>query len=72
MRTPPAIYYVWNVPDSEILAYWEMALRRNGFRTQRAGGRTPDRAYLDFAGPARGKISLSRRGGGFVLVAGPS
>ena len=67
-----SVYYVWNVPDTEILAYWEMALMRNGFRTKRVEGRTPDRTWLEFAGPVRGKISLSRRGGGFVLVAGPS
>ena len=66
------VYYVWNVPNTEILAYWEEALKRNGFRTSRVGGRTPDRPSLDFAGPLRGKISLSPRGGGFVLVAGPS
>ena len=66
-----SVYYVWNVPDTEILAYWEAALKRNGFRTQRGGGRSPDRGYLEFSGPVRGKISLSRRGGGFVLVAGP-
>ena len=66
------VYYVWNVPNTEILAYWETALKRNGFRTERVGGRTPDRASLDFAGPLRGKISLSPRGGGFVLVAGSS
>jgi hypothetical protein len=67
-----SVYYVWNVPDTEILAYWEMALQRNGFRTTRVDGRTPGSASLDFAGPVRGKISLSRRGGGFVLVAGAS
>jgi len=65
-----SIYYVWAVPDSEILVYWETALKRNGFRTQRIG--TRGRESLDFAGPVRGTISLSRRGGGFVLVAGPS
>ena len=67
-----SVYYVWDVPATEILEYWEAALKRNGFRTQRVAGRTPDRASLDFSGPVRGKISLSPRGGGFVLVAGPS
>jgi hypothetical protein len=66
------IYYVWNVPNDEILAYWTTALMRNGYRTNRVDGGTRDKDFLNFAGPLRGKISLSPRGGGFVVVAGPS
>jgi hypothetical protein len=63
-----AVYYVWAVPNAEILAYWEDALRRKGYRTQRVGGRTPGRDFLRFAGRSAGKVSLSPRGGGFVIV----
>jgi hypothetical protein len=65
-----AVYYVWEAPNPEILAYWEAALHRSGYRTQRVGGRTPGRDFLRFAGPTAGKISLSPRGGGFVIVLG--
>ncbi len=64
------VYYVWDVPNQEILTYWEAALRQTGYRTQRVGGRIPGRDFLRFAGPAAGKISLSPRGGGFVIVLG--
>ena len=67
-----SVYYVWNIPNREILDWWASALTRNGFRTRRVTGRTPDQEYLKFSGPSRGKISLSPRGGGFVLVAGAS
>jgi hypothetical protein len=70
-----AVYYVWDVPLPEILAHWDTALTRQGFRTERVGGRTPDRAFLRFAGPKggqAGKISLSPRGGGFVIALGGS
>jgi hypothetical protein len=65
-----AVYYVWAVPNAEILAYWEDALRRSGYRTQRVGGRTPGRDFLRFAGRSAGKVSLSPRGSGFVIVFG--
>jgi hypothetical protein len=65
-----AVYYVWAVPNAKILAYWEDALRRSGYRTQRVGGRAPGRDFLRFAGRAAGKVSLSPRGGGFVIVFG--
>jgi hypothetical protein len=66
------VYFIWDAPFDRILAYWEMTLQRQGYRTQRVGGRTADRGFLRFSGPDQGKISLSPRGGGFVVVLGPS
>jgi hypothetical protein len=66
------VYYVWNSTFEQTLSYWETALMRQGFRTQRVGGKTPARGFLRFSGPQQGKISLSPRGGGFVIVLGPS